>query len=195
MPARKSKKYGTNPFLPALVDESETTTKRITSPVNKDNDLMVINRTDGTIQAHASAALTMRHVVEANEFVKLYTKGVGAMFGLNRAGQRVFGLLFERLAGKKGIQKDTVSLYYPAFDEKTKKEISYRTFTNGINDLIKQDFIAETLIPHQYYINPCYLFNGDRLAIINLYQINKHKGGGDDGGDSDGRGETSGADN
>lgn len=201
MPARKSTKYATNPFLRALVTESETTTKRITSPVDKNNDLLVVNGSDGSIQANASAALCMRHTVEKNEFVKLYTKGVGAMFGLKRAGQKVFGLLFEGMAGKKGVQQDTVTLYYPSLDEETKKEISYRTFTNGINDLIRQDFIAETLIPHQYFINPCFLFNGDRLAIINLYKI---KAGGeptiheymlDEGGgenESDARGDTGG---
>lgn len=181
MPARKSKKYAENPFLPALIKESETTTKRITSTVNDNNDLVIVNRSDGSIQANAAAAIRIRHTVERNEFVKLYTRGVGAMFGLNRAGQRVFSMLFDQLAGRGGVQKDKVTLYYPTLDDETKNDMSYRTFTNGINNLISQGFIAETLVPHQYYINPCYLFNGDRLAVINLYKVKEGEGGGFDG--------------
>ena len=40
--------------------------------------------------------------------------------------------------------------------------------------LIKAEFIAETLVPSYYFINPTYLYNGDRLALVNEYVLKKH---------------------
>ncbi len=170
MPARKSKKYAENPFLASLALESTTRMKKIVSPLNDQSSLLVVNKNDGEIQANASAAIAIRHEVESNEFCKIYAKGVGAMFGLSRSGQKIFGLLFSALAGADGKEKDIVTLYYPALSDEIKQEISYRVFTDGINNLIKQQFLAETIVPHQYFINPCFIFNGDRLAIIHIYE-------------------------
>ncbi len=169
MPARKSKKYEKNPFIDELIEESQTTQKTITSPFNKNANLTVVDTDTGEIQTKARAAIQQYHIVEKNEFVKIYTKGIARIFGLNRAGQRVFALLFDQISGSKGIQKDIVTMYYPGLSDSVKEILSYRVFTNGINDLIKQGFIAETILPHQYYINPCYLFNGDRLAMMDVY--------------------------
>lgn len=166
MPARNSEKYAENPFLSELYHDSKPVTKRVTAP---SNDLMVTSK-DSLVSTDASVGLIFQHTIESNEFVKMYTKGVAAMWGLSSAGKKVFMLLFNEYSGKQGINKDTVTLYYPALSEDARNWISYRLFNKGINDLIKHHFIAESIIPSQFYINPTFFFNGDRLAIIHTYQ-------------------------
>lgn len=175
MPARKSKKYAENPFIKELVEDSQPTIKKISSPFKSD-DMMLVNRITGEVPTNSQIGLIFTKTVEANEFVKLYTKGVSAMFGLNRPGQKVFTILFDELSGKEGMERDTVDLFYPNFSPEVKKALSYRTFLNGVNNLIKNGFIAESTMPFRFFVNPNFLYNGDRLAIITMY---KKKGAGE----------------
>ena len=169
MAARKSKKWATNPFLPALVKESETKVQKVTSPL-KDDDLLLVSRSTGELPANANVGVIFSRKVEANEFLKVYVNGIAALFGLSKAGQKVFSLLYSQLSGIEGKDKDTVTLYYAALPKEVQDKISYRVFNKGINDLISVGFIAESLVPSQFYINPTYVFNGNRLAVINLYE-------------------------
>ena len=170
MPARKSEKYAENPFLGELYSDSKPSTRRVTAPTNS----FMVTSKDSTVSADAGVGLIFQHTIEANEFVKMYVKGVAAMWGLSSAGKKVFMLLFNEYSGKQGLNKDTVTLYYPALSEEAQKWISYRLFTKGINDLIEHRFIAESIVPAQFYINPTFFFNGDRLAVIHTYQKKKH---------------------
>lgn len=170
MPARKSIKYSENPFMTQVYHDSKPVTRKMTAPTN---DLMVVSRED-LITADASVGLIFQHQVESNEFIKLYAKGVTAMWGLSSPGKKVFSLLFEQYAGKQGMNQDTVTLFYPSLSKEIQESISYRVFTRGINDLIKHGFIAESIVPAQFYINPSFFFNGDRMAIIHMYQKKKH---------------------
>ena len=45
-------------------------------------------------------------------------------------------------------------------------QLSLRTFQCGITDLLKHEFIAETMQTGVYFVNPTYIFNGDRLALV-----------------------------
>ena len=169
MAARKSKKWASNPFLPALINESETKVQKVTSPL-KDDDLLLVSRSTGELPANANVGVIFTRKVEANEFLKVYVGGIAALFGLSKAGQKVFSLLYSQLSGTEGKDKDTVTLYYAALPKDIQEKISYRVFNKGINDLIEVGFIAESLVPSQFYINPTYIFNGNRLAVINLYE-------------------------
>ena len=80
MAARKSKKWATNPFLPALLKESETKIQKVTSPL-KDDDLLLVSRTTGELPANANVGLIFTRKVEANEFLKVYVNGIAALFG------------------------------------------------------------------------------------------------------------------
>jgi len=170
MPARKSERYTENPFLSELYGDSKPVTKKVTAPTNS----FMVTSKESYVSAEAGVGLIFQHTIESNEFVKMYVKGIAAMWGLSSAGKKVFMLLFNEYSGKQGINKDTVTLYYPALSEEARSWISYRLFTKGINDLIKHRFIAESIVPAQFYINPTFFFNGDRLAVIHTYQKKKH---------------------
>ena len=44
------------------------------------------------------------------------------------------------------------------------------TFKRGINELEKASIIAKTLRKGRYYINPNFVFNGDRIDFTNLIE-------------------------
>jgi hypothetical protein len=44
-----------------------------------------------------------------------------------------------------------------------------------LREIVDKGFIASTLIQVQYFINPDYLWNGDRLAFVKEYRLAKPK--------------------
>ena len=57
--------------------------------------------------------------------------------------------------------------------DNVKAEITYAVFNRGINDLIENNFIAMSTMPNVYFLNPTYVYNGDRLVIATVYKRKK----------------------
>lgn len=171
MPRRRAvPKYRENPFLEHTAELSITGYRRIYSKQNH-NMCLVVNPEDGEAKP---AGFYFRREVELNEFVKLYAEGAAALLNLSPSGQKVFTLVYRELYGKDGKDKSEIVLNYEMLADEEKKKLSKRTFERGISELIKAEFIAETLVPSYYFINPTYLYNGDRLALVNEYVLKKH---------------------
>ena len=45
----------------------------------------------------------------------------------------------------------------------------------GMKELCQKGFIAEAMSQGKYFLNPDYMFNGDRLAFIKQVRIKGHK--------------------
>lgn len=160
MKIRKTPKFRENPFLKEVVETAKIGYKRIAS---KDNaDLAIINRVTGELTG--AAGLWYKQEVEKTEFVKIYADGLASLLGLKNPGKKVFTLVYNQLFGHPG--RTEIALYYDALNDEEKKGLGKRTFTNGITELIEAKFIAESIIPAHYFINPNYIFNGNRIAII-----------------------------
>jgi hypothetical protein len=171
MVRRNVPKYRENPFLEHTAEISVSGYKKIFSKQNKDMCL-VINPQDGDIKP---AGFYFRHEVEQNEFVKLYAEGVAALMGLKSPGKKVFQIVYNQLFGKEGKDRTEIVLNYELLSDDEKKGISKRTFINGINELIQNKFIAESVVASFYFINTAYIYNGNRLAVVKEYIIKKHK--------------------
>jgi hypothetical protein len=57
--------------------------------------------------------------------------------------------------------------------QKYGSSMSLPTFKRGMSELIKKEFLYESIEPNIYFLNINYMFNGDRLAFIKEYRINK----------------------
>lgn len=171
MARRKRKQCAENPFKQELIEDSVSAWKSRTIRA-ENGTLLVTNPRTGEIpdDLQAGRGLVVAHKVEANEFIKIYAKGIQAMTGLSTSGLKVLGLFLKLVRGGKP-NKDRVSLYYPALTPEEREQISYRVFLNGINNLIDKRFIAESLVPNEFFLNPTYLYNGNRLALIKLYEV------------------------
>ena len=141
-------------------------TKRIT---NKRGDLMVVGET-GEIVAPI-AGFWQAEEVDSIKFVKLYVNGVRAFKDLTNAGTRVFEVLY--LEVQKAIGQDRVYLSFTTLDPSV-KNLSQATFTRGMRELIDKGFVAPTEAVAWYWLNPDYLWNGDRLAFVREF---RRKGG------------------
>jgi hypothetical protein len=155
--------YPNNPFV--VGGMVKTKTKRLT---NKRGDMMVVGET-GEIIAPV-AGFWQAQEVDAAKFVKLYVNGVRAFKELTNAGTRVFEVLY--LEVQKHIGQDRVYLSFTTLDESVK--LSQATFTRGMRELIDKGFVAPTDAIAWYWLNPDFMWNGDRLAFVREY---RKKGG------------------
>jgi hypothetical protein len=151
--------YETSPFLPNV----QTKTKRVT---NKRGDMMLVNSNTGEIQTQI-AGFWESEEVDSAKFVKLFVNGVKALAELSNAGTRVFELLYIEM--QSNIGKDQVYLSYTGLD-KNEKAISRSTFSRGLAELIDKKFIASMPAIGWYWVNPDFIWNGDRLAFVKEYK-------------------------
>ena len=102
--------------------------------------------------------------VESTTFLKLFMNGAKAFAELSRAGTRVFELLCLELQSNVG--KDQVYLSYTRLDEHQKTSLSQSIFKRGVAELLEKRFLAAMPAVGWYWINPNYLWNGDRRSFF-----------------------------
>jgi hypothetical protein len=139
----------------------KTKTKRIT---NRKGDMMITSRETGEIITPI-AGFWHAEEVDNTKFVKLYLDGVKGFAELTNAGIKVFALLYEEM--QKNINQDKIYLSFSNINENVK--ISQATFTRGMKELIDKKFLAPTKAVSWYWLNPDYIWNGDRLAFVKEY--------------------------
>lgn len=128
--------------------------------------MMIVSEGTGEIVAHAG--FWQAQEVDKTQFVKLYINGVKAFKELTGAGTRVFEVLY--LQVQAGIGKDVVYLSFHDIDQLT-TPMSESTFMRGMKELIQKGFIAESMSSNRYFLNPDYMWNGDRLAFVKEFRV------------------------
>lgn len=161
---RKVQRYASNPFISNAMVNTKSGVKRISS---KGGDrMMVVSETTGEIMA--PAGFWQAQEVDKTQFVKLYVNGVKAFKELTGAGTKVFEVLYMKV--QSGIGKDQLMLTFPNLDQSI-NPMSEATFYRGMRELIDKGFIAESTVPGIYYLNPDYIWNGDRLAFVKEFRL------------------------
>jgi hypothetical protein len=97
------------------------------------------------------------------QFVKLYTLGAKVLRSLTTAGTKVFAVLY--LEVRKHMGEDLVYLNFGLVDQAT-NPMSKATFMRGMSELLNKGFIAESALPSKYFLNPHYIWNGNRTAFL-----------------------------
>jgi hypothetical protein len=155
-----SKVYSSNPFML----EVETKNRRV---VHGTKDSMVmVSQSSGEVVAQA-AGFWEAHEVDATQFVKLFVSGVKALKELSSAGSRVFEVLYLRVQSEVG--KDLVNMGFWLVDQKA-TPMSEKTYIRGLGELIAKGFLALTPSAGAYWLNPSFVWNGDRLAFVKEYR-------------------------
>jgi hypothetical protein len=147
-----------NPFMMEL----QTKTRRVT---NKRGDMMLVSN-EGEIVANV-AGFWEAEEVDATKFVKLFIKGVKALKELTAPGTKVFEVLYLRV--QENIGKDQVYMAFAAVDQAL-TPMSNPTYDRGMRELIEKGFIAATPMQGVYWLNPSFVWNGDRLAFVKEYR-------------------------
>lgn len=131
---------------------------------------MVVSEQSGEIVAPAGFWHTEE--VDKTQFVKLYVNGVKAFKELTAAGTKVFELMYFEL--QKNIGKDLIHLSFAGIDQ-TVSPIGQATFYRGMRELVDKGFLAEAMTTNAYFVNPDYVWNGDRLAFVKEYRLKKNR--------------------
>ena len=151
--------YEKNPFM---VDVT-TKTRRIT---NKRGDMILVNTETGVIQSNI-AGFWESEEVDSTKFVKLFVQGVKALKELTGAGTKVFEVLYFKV--QENIGKDQIFMSFSSIDQ-TLTPMSDATYSRGMRELIEKLFIAATPSQGMYWLNPSFVWNGDRLAFVKEYR-------------------------
>jgi hypothetical protein len=157
-----------NPFLEPVTVEITAKSKR--RYVRTANSQELVDPNTGEIKA-----ISMIHTVEERDdadFVKVFSEGVRAAFGLGSAGAKVFQSVLDAYQKEKmtGGYADCLTLSW--FGNGLNGEsigMSERTFNRGLKELLEKDFLIPRM-PNQYWVNPSLFFKGDRVAFVREYR-------------------------
>ena len=161
-------KYEANPFLVAADNNTKQSVRKISNS-SGDRHLLV---NEGTGEVIAGAGFWHTQDVDTTQFVKLYVNGVKAFKELSGAGTKVFEVLYTRV--QESIGRDFLYISYQEIDQEV-SPMSKATFMKGMKELIVKSFLAESMVQNKYYLNPDYMWNGDRLAFVKEYRKIKIK--------------------
>lgn len=153
-------RHAENPFMTKYPMVSSRT-KRIT---NNRGGLMVKSETGETIAP--IAGFWHAEEVDSTKFVKLYMNGVKAFADLSKTGAKFFEILYYEI--QNNIGKDKLYLSFATTNQDMVK-IGKATFYRGLEELIEKKFIAPTEQVGWYWLNPDYVWNGDRLSFVKTY--------------------------
>lgn len=165
-------RYKTNPFIESMVVPMKGKQVKLSKLGKGDN--ILINQETGEI--HGTHVTTYKQV-DGEQFVKLFTANIAMTFELSSSGIKAFNVLLWAVQ-KNALSKDEVDLDVFALNDfihsHTKKDsklrLSIATFKRGVSELEKSQIIAKTLRQGRYFINPNFVFNGDRVAFTTLIE-------------------------
>lgn len=168
----KTNRFKINPFLEDMIIPVKGKQVRL-SVLGKDNDVL-INETTGEV--HGTHVITYKKV-DGEQFVKLFTENIGMTFDLTSSGIKTFGVLLWAVQCN-GLEKDTIDLDSFTLDEFTEKyknhkkplHLSLATLKRGINELERAQIVAKTVRKGRYFLNPNFVFNGNRIAFTTMIQ-------------------------
>lgn len=161
----KELRYEENPFTKELTVNSKKQKLKVTNSA-KLNDETWINNTTGEL---ATTQLYTYKEVDEAQFVKIFTQNIALTFDLTSAGLKTLNVLIYAVQ-YKAMNKDVVVLTEQTLIDflKINKSLTlvYRTFTRGLNELVKANILARCKRAGDYFINPNFVFNGDRLLFV-----------------------------
>lgn len=166
MSMKKAQRYELNPFVDVLVIRKKRQKLKVTNSAQL-NDETWINNTTGEL---ATTQLYTYREVDESQFVKLFTQNIALTFNLTSAGIKALNVLIYAVQFK-ALNKDRVVLDEFTLQDfllsNTEVVLSRPTFSRGLVELERANILARCLKRGDYFINPNFVFNGDRLLFVN----------------------------
>lgn len=165
-------RYEENPFIEDMVVPIRGQRVQM-SRLGRDDNILV-NQATGEVQG---THITTYKKVDSEQFIKLFTANIALTFELGAAGIKAFSVLAWILQDRS-ISKDLVPLDKFVLEDflkaqSTKLALSPPTFARGIAELEKAKIIAKHVRIGWYFINPNFVFNGDRVAFTTVIERKK----------------------
>jgi len=162
-----------NPFLADMEISTRKRQVRVRA-LGKNGDTSILHHDTGEL---SGTQLITYKQVDDEEFVKLFAKNLALTFDLTAAGNKALFVLIW-VVQYTAIEKDLVALdkythedFIEAHADSEKPlMLSMTTFSRGLNELEKSKIIAKARKAGEYFINPAFVFNGDRIAFTRVIE-------------------------
>ena len=164
-------RYKENPFIEDLKISVRNKNVRISKMGKKDNVAMVDMDTG---QKHGTYIGT-RKLVDSELFLKLFTGNIALTFDLKSAGIKAFNVVCWVMQSTS-IEKDKIFIdkyVMEDFNDVHNKKLSKAVLYRGLTELIDNKIIARSKREGEYFINPAFVFNGDRLVFTTIIEKEK----------------------
>tara|TARA_B100002019_G_C21257823_1_gene594950 strand:+ start:85 stop:642 length:558 start_codon:yes stop_codon:yes gene_type:complete len=167
---KKLERFKENPF----VDDMNINVRRKNiklSKLGKSNGVDLVNTDTG--EHHGSYIGTTKRVDE-EQFVKLFISNIALTFDLKAAGIKAFNVLI--FVMQNTIEKDKVFIdkyVMEDFNKLYKKKLSRAVLYRGLLELVDCKIIARSVREGEYFINPNFVFNGDRVVFATVIERKK----------------------
>lgn len=169
-------RHKTNPFLEGMTVPVKGKQVKLSKMGNEDH--VVVNQSTG--ESYGTHLTTYKQV-DGEQFVKLFTANIALTFDLSSAGIKAFNVLLwvvqHNAITKDEVDFDTFILedFLKEYEGKKPIKLSLATFKRGINELEGAQILAKTIRQGRYFINPNFVFNGDRIAFTTLIERKKSR--------------------
>lgn len=167
----KVMRYKENPFLEDFRVPIHGKQVAVTR-MGKDENV-IFNKTTGEMK---DTHLVTYKKVDADQFVKIFSANIALTFELKSAGIKAFNVLIFAVQ-HNAINRDLVRLdryQLEAFLLDNAREpplrLSIGTFWRGLAELEKCKIIAKSVWKGDYFINPNFTFNGNRIAFTTVIE-------------------------
>lgn len=161
--------YSKNPSVKMAIQEQRTGVKRISN--SKGDEMILANSRTGEVMTGMDVGFHQNVKVDKTKFVKLYLQGVTAFTGLSKTGGKVLEMVISEASTK--VDKDLIWLSIKQAEE---FGIPERTFLRGMKELRQKEILFDCDMGEcWYFINVNYIFNGDRLAFLKTYELEKEQ--------------------
>ncbi len=122
----------------------------------------------GEVIASGTFGFIEEKEVDSEQFVKVYLAGIKQFARLSKAGATLFELVYREMSGLRGKGKDTVTLNY-LIAQRWIEGIARRTYERGLSELLEKEFLYRSISSDVYYVNICFMFKGDCLALVRSF--------------------------
>lgn len=154
------KRYDKNPYMNLKVISSKK--KSIVFGEGSD---VILNQDTGEVKS--TTVSTFREVDDAM-FIKLFTQNIGLTFNLSSYGVKALSVLIWAVQQKMGRDVMTLDKYthQDFMEAHPDLKMAHITFAKGLAELTKAQIIAKAKRKGDYFINPHFIFNGDRIRFV-----------------------------
>lgn len=164
---KKVIRYDENPFIKEMIIQKKERKIKV-SCLGKDDNILVNQKTGEVRGTHVTSFRT----VDETKFVKLFVQNITLTFDLTSAGVKALNVLIWEVQ-KDALCKDKIMLDQITLKEfiKNKKvTLSIATMNRGLTELVNSKIIARTRRQGEFFINPNFVFNGDRIVFSNAIE-------------------------
>ena len=155
-----------NPFLDIAAHHIQIGERSVIIST-KNPDLIV--DTDGNVKGHA--VLMRKTKVDKAQFTKIFIGGISAFYNLSKSAIKMFGYI------TTVIKPNADSFFFDLDECKAFTGYSAKnTIFNALAELTGTEIIARGKNPYHYYINPTIFFNGNRLILLEDFQVDDKLG-------------------